>query len=357
MMRIFFTKETKWQNKWDEFLVNNPKGCHLILSDWIKSYVSYGFDYELGLVLENGKIIGGFGAVIPKFLFFKFYIIPYGLVYDSQYEEHFKTHISDIEKRAKHLGCCYLQLSVPISSNDLISKHVYKPQDVTFLNDQFKKGKLFKYVYSAYGLNWVGLKNANEEVLLNSFKPNTRRDIRAGLRKHDNYKLLTEESDIKFAYILCEKNAKEQGYALRSWNDFNGTVLELINKGIAHFIGVFNDGDQKGAIFIVKSGGFYTYIFGGTKREHPNLLSGYVLQWEALKMSLDKDFVGYNISMGGSKGVQEFKSKFNAEKIPFENPHYHKILNKFWFACYIKTEKNIKPFKKQISKVLSLFNK
>ncbi|WCO02545.1 lipid II:glycine glycyltransferase FemX [Psychroserpens ponticola] len=353
MKELIFTKDSAWLKKWDEFLVNNPKGSHLILSDWLKSYKSYGFDFELGLVLENDKIVGGYGAVIPKFMFFKFYIIPHGLVYDSDYEHLFETHVPEIKNRAKQKGCCYMQISVPLSSNKMIHANTYRPQDVSFLEPILKKGKLFNYVYSGYGLNWVELQGFNEEELLNTLKSNTRRDIRAGLRKHDAFRLLTTESDIKRAYQLCQQNADEHGYALRSWTDFKTTVLDLIEKGIAHFIGVFKDEDQKGAVFIVQSGGFYTYIFGGTKREHPNLLSGYVLQWEALKMSINKNFNGYNISMGGSRGVLNFKSKFSTTAIPYENPHYHSVLNGFYFKLFLFLDKYLEPYKAKISKVLS----
>jgi len=351
MIKIIFTKEAKWQTKWDEFLANNPKGSHLLLSDWLKSYQSYGFDFELGLFLKDGNIVGGYGAVIPKVLFFKFYIIPHGLVYDVEHEHYFETHISEIKLRAKQKSCCYFQLSVPISSNELIN--AYRPQDVLFLKNMFSKGRLFKYVYSNYGLNWVDLKHPNEEDLLNSFRANTRRDIRAGLRKHDECRLLVSESDIKRGYQLCQQNADEHGYALRSWKDFKVTVLELIDKGKAHFIGVFKDEDLKGAIFIIQSGGFFTYTLGGVKREQPNLLSGYVMQWKALQLSIQNKFRGYNISMGGSKGVQDFKSKFETHNILFEDPHYHVILNGLYFKLFLFIEKHLKPHKAKISKVLS----
>ena len=80
-MKFIFTKQKEWLEKWDEYVCNHSKGSHLIYSDWLKSYKSYGFDFEIGLMLDNNNIVGGFGVVIPKFLFFKFYIIPHGPIY------------------------------------------------------------------------------------------------------------------------------------------------------------------------------------------------------------------------------------------------------------------------------------
>lgn len=184
MIRLLFTKEIQWLKKWDEFLVNNPKGSHLILSDWLKSYKSYGFDYELGLFLENDKIIGGYGAVIPKFLFFKFYIIPHGPVYKSGYEDNFESHISQIIQHAKKSGSCYLQLSVPKSSNEKILEHTYLPENIEFLNSILKPGKHFKYVYSSYGINWVDFNALQDcEEFLSQLTPKVRRNIRMPYNK------------------------------------------------------------------------------------------------------------------------------------------------------------------------------
>ena len=33
--------------EWDDFVINNHKGNHLVLSDWLESYNSYGFIKEI----------------------------------------------------------------------------------------------------------------------------------------------------------------------------------------------------------------------------------------------------------------------------------------------------------------------
>ena len=74
-MKLFFTKEQEWLDRWDAFLLTETHGSHLIYSDWLKSYESYGFDFEVLIVLKKDKIIGGFGAIIAKKLFFKSIIL------------------------------------------------------------------------------------------------------------------------------------------------------------------------------------------------------------------------------------------------------------------------------------------
>ena len=78
-----------------------------------------------------------------------------------------------------------------------------------------------------------------------------------------------------------------------------------------------------------------------------------MLQWEMIKKSFEQGYNGYNISMGGSLGVQDFKSRFGAEQIFYENPHYHFVLNGFNFNLFEFFDRHLKPHKSRISKLLS----
>ena len=77
-MEIIYTEDKDWLNKWDTYITNEDRGSHLLLSDWVKSFHSYGFDYEFCICLENDIIVGGYAAVIAKALVFNFFIVPYG---------------------------------------------------------------------------------------------------------------------------------------------------------------------------------------------------------------------------------------------------------------------------------------
>jgi hypothetical protein len=72
-------------------------------------------------------------------------------------------------------------------------------------------------------------------------------------------------------------------------------------------------------------------------------------EFVAIQEGLD----GYNISLGGSKGVVEFKNSFNTEQLYYDNGQYHWVLKPLYFKLYLFFEKKLKPHKKTISKVLS----
>ncbi len=346
MMQTIFTKEQHWLDKWDVFVQSNSKGSYLQLSDWAKSYTSYGFDYELCLFIKDETIIGGYCAVLAKVAFFKFYILPVGPITSKNQSTFWNELIAIVPKRAALLKACYCQITIPNLEEELLA-----------LKD-FQSGQLFKYIYSPNGLNWVDLKNYSDpELLLLDFKSSVRRDIRSSNRKDLSVAFLSDKEEIAKAYQLVMDNALERNYAIRNWNEIQATVFNLIEKNTAKFIGAYKDSELKGVIFIVKSGNYYTYVFGGTKKETPDLLVGHFLQWEALKLSIAEKCIGYNISLGGSSGVVAFKNNFNAKEIVFENSKYYKVINSFLFAFFLYFEKYMKPYKKSIARVLSVFKK
>lgn len=351
-MEIFFTKEKQWLEKWDEFVSSNEYASHLVLSDWLQSYKSYGFDFEIGLCLENEKIVGGFGAVIARIFSFKFYVVPSRPLFLTD-NKIFSNLIEAIVIRAKETKMTYCQIVLPVTTETN-----FENEYSGFLKKKhFEKGTKFKYVFSFTGLNWLALKDykTTEEILL-SFKSSVRRDIRSAERKGVVIKYASSLNEIESAYQLCVENARKANYAIRDWNDFKETILNLIAQGRAKFIVGIKDDEMKGAIFLIKAAGYYNYILGGTKKEKPDLLIGHLLQWEAIKLSALENCEGYNISLGGSKGVLEFKNGFNTKEIKTDS-NYYIILNPGLFKLYLFLDKYMKPYKSKIAKVLAFIKK
>jgi lipid II:glycine glycyltransferase (peptidoglycan interpeptide bridge formation enzyme) len=329
---------------------------HLLLSAWNQSFQSYGFDYEIGLLLDEKKIVGGFAAVIAKAAFFKFYIVPFGPIISDAYTAEWNSLIAQIPERAKEKGCCYAHVSLPLSNK--LNPHVY-PEKVTLpILATAKEGHRFKYVYSAYGINWKSVQGfETEEDFINSFRASVRRYIRSAQRKELELRFLEDEKEVKNAYNLCLENADNHGYALRSWSDFKGTLLQMTQQKQAYFMGAFFEGNIKGAALIVKAGNHYTYILGGTKKEKPDFLAGHFLHFEAMRLAYREKLSGYNISLGGSKGVIGLKSSYADEQVYFENGKYHWVLRPTYFKLYLFFEKYLKKYKKPIAKLLALLKR
>ena len=354
-MEFIFTKDKHWLKKWDNFVQTNDKGSHLILSDWLRSYESYNFDFEVCLCIENDSIIGGYGAVIAKVLFFKFYIVPYGPIVEKGYENDLNSLIDNVPKRAKKLKTCYSHITLPFSS--IFNSHTYTDFPQLDSLKSANEGHKFKYVYSSNGLNWVDLKGFDVETKMMSLKSSVRRNSKNSYRKGLDFEEMGTKEKIKEGYQLFAENSKTSNYSIREWVEIKKCLFDLLEKDVLKMLGVYKNKELKGAILLLESGNYFTYILGGSKKEIPDLRTGDFLQWEAIKMSIENGFDGYNISLGGSKGVIEFKNSFNTEQILFENSKFHWILNPFIFKMYLVFDKHIKPYKKRISQILSIVKK
>lgn len=352
-MKIFFTKEQHWLDKWDDFVSTNNRGNNLILSDWLKSYQSYGFDFEIGVCLENEKIVGGFGAVIAKMTFFQFYIVPHGPIFQEGFETAISFVINELVQRAKKVKCCYVQYSLPFSDDSAIKAYSYPLDLKNQIENLGTQGNLFKYIYSSYGINWLSFNETKSaEELLQKFTVQARRNINLAYRNDVRIGYPKTEEDCRMAYQLIEENAKSANYSVRSFEDFKTTILSLIGKNKAFLITVSLNNEIKGVGFVVNCGNYLSYISGGTRKEKPDLNIGYIMHWEAIKKSFELGFKGYNISMGGSKGVQGFKAKFMAQAIFFDQPHQYIILKPVVFKVYLFLNDCFKNNKERISNVL-----
>ncbi len=356
-MKLFWTKEQEWLDRWDEYLINSEKGNQLLLSDWLKSYSSYGFDFEILLLLDNKNVIqGGLGVVYPKVLFFKFVIVPVGPILEKDFFSFFDKLILEVLNKAKETKACYCQISAPIPTI---------PKGTQFLQNIPKEsvyntgntGAKFKYVYPSSGLNWIDLtKYTDEEDLLKSFKSKVRRDIRASLRKDLKIVFANNLEMLRAGYSILKQNANENNYSIRDFSFFEKHIYSLIKKGYAKLILAEYNNVIKGCILVIKSGNYFKYVMGGTVKQKPDLLVGYFLQWHIIKESLNLGFCGYDISTGGSKGVLKFKKDFNTEEIKYIQTK-HWVLRKNIFNLFIISNGFIKKNKKIFSILLKKLRK
>jgi lipid II:glycine glycyltransferase (peptidoglycan interpeptide bridge formation enzyme) len=341
--------------KWDDFVLNNSSGTYLQYSNWLDSYRPYGFSKEIIIGEEDDEICIGYGAVIAKLFLFKFYIIPAGPIGKENNEKHLEQIINFAKDRAEKQNCCYFQITLPLNVESIYKKNLFKIPNIQFLNEAVS-GNLFRYVFSYNGLNWIDLSHGNLDAYLMSLSSKARRDIRSSERKNLICRKIKAEFDIKMSYDLFEDNAKRGNYSIRDWNSFGATLIALIKNGKGVMLGAYQGNILKGAIFLIDSGNYFTYVMGGTKKENPDVLAGYFLQWQAIQLSLKHNYLGYNISLGGSDGVVRFKKEFNPIVIQ-NNQSFHWILMPMRFLLFRNFEKYLKPHKKFISRIISKFKK
>ncbi|AUP79545.1 lipid II:glycine glycyltransferase FemX [Flavivirga eckloniae] len=358
MYKFYWTNSEEDFRLWDEFLSSTKRGHYSQLSHWLKSYSNYGFMIDL-LIVKNdkGELIGGAGMVISKILFFKFCSCACGPIIKEGHEEIFNEVVEKIKAQAKKYRpiCSSINFPILAQENKNIAPFCINTElDKATINGSYK-GNMVKSVTSINGFREVKIDYSSEvspeEALFKQFSNNTKRNVKKALKNNLSLHFAKTEDEINEAYKLIELNGKNRGYSVRSWEDFKETLINMIKSGSCIIPVCKHNDELKGALIVFHTGKRFTYISGGTLREETDLKVGHFLHFQMLKISIEKRYNFYDISVGGSLGVTRFKEGFGGRHVKFIGERYW-IHNKplFWF--YNKLLPSLKRHKKFISKIL-----
>lgn len=351
-MKYLFTKEQQWLDRWDEFLSRSNRGLYNQLSDWIQSYEVYGFDYKVFLLIENDTIVGGCGIVIAKLSFFKFYIVPSGPVLEKAFENQTDFIIQQLKEDATQMGCCYFQISIPLLQNepmvyDYSLSHI-SDDSIYFSGNE---GTKFKFVIPLHGYRLVLLEGLTYESVYSTFSKNTKRNIAKAKKEGFTFRFVSTEAEIRAAYSCFEQNAKEKGYPLRSYTSMQTTLSKYINKNLAKMGCCYLDGVLVGALYVMQTGNRLTYINGGVLKAYQKLPVSHFMHNYLIEYSITHGYKSYDISVGGSAGVVQFKEGFGTDLYEFVTTR-HWVLRPFIFQMYTLVEQKLKKRKTQVAQLL-----
>lgn len=351
-MNSFFTKDQQWLDKWDTFLQESERGLYNQLSDWIKSYEVYGFDYTFLIVTVDDKIIGGCGIVIAKALFFKFYCIPCGPVLRNEYEDKVDFILEKLKKDAVKRGCCYFQISLPVVNSEVtFSDYTIKNLSSTSSYFSGESGTKFKYVIPLYGMRLVNLQNKTYDKVVADFSKNHKRNIANSKNETLTFKFVMNPIEIEEGYNCFVLNASEKGYPLRSFESMQKTLNDYIRKDFARMGCCYLNNKIIGAIYIMKTGKRFIYINGGVLKEFQHLNVSHFMHNAVIEQALQLGHKSYDISVGGSPGVIKFKEGFGSDLYHFIDTK-HWILKPLTFKMYLLVEKNLRRHKSKVANFL-----
>lgn len=359
MREFVFSNTPEEIAEWDQLLYKHPRGLYNQYSDWVKAYESYGFTTGFLLVKANGRVVGGAGFVLAKFLFFKFMIVPCGPVLLPEYSDAVDQCIRLLHQEAQKKGCCYFQLSVPSvpNSGSDLRFHLDKLPE-TSLYFQGQQGTRFKFVIPLYGMRPIELEGKSFEEVQKGYSKNHWRNVNKGVKKGLEFRwLLSDEQDLlQDAYNCFEQNAKEKGYPIRNFESVQSTLTNYLDKGFAK-VGICTSNNEiAGALYVMVCGQRYIYINGGVVLAHHDKgVSHFMHDW-VMREAHQLGHSHYDISVGGSAGVLRFKEGFGSTLVTFELPRYW-ILNRPVFSIYQRFESVLKRQKSKMAKFLFLLKK
>jgi lipid II:glycine glycyltransferase (peptidoglycan interpeptide bridge formation enzyme) len=357
MIKSFFTKDQVWLDKWDEYLQETNRGLYNQLSDWIKSYQVYGFDYDFYLITENETIVGGCGIVIAKFSFFKFLIVPCGPVIEQKHEIEIDKLIAEIKEYAQNKNCCYFQINLPlIKGNDVFHDYTLDQLSEKSLFYSGLEGTKFKYVIPLFGMRLINLHEKSYEEVVQKFSSNHKRNLKKAATFDFEFQFVTSEEEIQKAYECFVLNAQLKGYPLRTYESIKSTLKSYVAKDYAKIGVCLYQNKIVGAIYVMKCANRYIYINGGVLQEFQELPVAFYMHSEIIKLSLKQKYKSYDVSVGGSSGVVRFKEGFGSDLYTFENSRYW-ILKPFYYSVFTLFEKRLKKHKQTVAKTLFFLKK
>ncbi len=291
-----------WE-EWDDFIASTPFAHFLSYSFWLNSYCIIPFLIKkVGLIIyKNNQVAGGITGIRVGILKFNWVVFPSGPFFadylSDNEKEYFWEQLMQSKYISKSLCAQFASREVPVS-----------------LKEKFKIGKKIRWIYMDKGLGIVSLEN-NQNKQLESIKYRVSRYIKASLKRNLELQTQFSNADFKQIYEAMKANAKEQGYRIRPYFFYKKTWINSYKTGNSVFFLIKKDGVVKGAAWFIVCGGQMNYIMGGSSKEKPRLDVGYFVHWHAICKSISKGMFTYNISVGGSESVENFKDDFGRKVV------------------------------------------
>ncbi len=158
------------------------------------------------------------------------------------------------------------------------------------------------------------------DELRKGFNHGTRGRIRKGLAGPLNVRQLTAPADLAQAYTAWIATANRRSFTdVRPWMGLEPVLRHCIENRLGSVLGSFLDDRLLAAAFVVQVGKSAAYVYGGYVDGAEKYSPTHILQFEAIRDSLERGMATYNFGMlisegqPAGRGVDEFKLGFGAQ--------------------------------------------
>ena len=265
---------------------------------------------------EAGNIIGAISVLIRKIpIFGNFMYVSRGPICDIHDEKVLKELSDGLKELAKQYKAFTLRMEPDIKSSDEEFKNIIKELGFK-INDKgknFSDGIQPRYVFR------LDLKGKTEDQIFAEFHQKTRYNVRLATKKGVEIREGTKE-DLKDFHKIMVVTGKRDNFMIRPLSYFENMYDELGKKHFKLMMAYYKDKPISGIIDIIY-GNKVWYLYGASSNEHRNLMPNYLLQWEMIKIAIERKSDIYDLrGVSGvvdenhpQYGLYRFKKGFNAE--------------------------------------------
>lgn len=277
---------------------------------WMESLERYGFRSRAIGCWNNGRLVGG--------ALFRSYPVPFTggtisecldgpvfLEWESGWADDFAGGIVDLARQFNSMavviaGCpqadVHRDLTAALQHRGLTTTSTRGPADAV-----------------------LPLEGRTIEEIRKGFNHGTRQRIKKGQVGPLSLRRLTSGEDLALAYQAWIATANRKSFTdVRPWPGLEPVLRYSVDNGLGSVIGSFLDGRLLASAFIVHIGQTTAWVYGGYMDGAEKYSPTHVLQFEAIRESLERGTAGYNFGnllaedQPSAKGVDEFKLGFGA---------------------------------------------
>ena len=214
-----------------------------------------------------------------------------------------------------------MRAAVQVNSMAVVIKDCYDRDVHRDLLAAFRRGGLVIALTPGPADAVLRLEGRTMEQVRSGFNHGTRARIRKGLAGPLRLRRLTQRADLAQAYDAWMATATRRSFTdVRPWVGLEPVLRHCIDNQLGSIFGSYLEDKLLAAAFVVHVGRTTTYVYGGYVDGAEKHSPTHMLQFEAIRESLERGMVSYNfgnlISEGqpAGRGVDEFKLGFGATR-------------------------------------------
>ena len=344
------------ENKTDEeeytkFLENHER-CNFQQSlEWAR--VKTSWKREVILAEDNNKkIIGSLMVWVRKIpIFGNIMYSARGPICDIHDMEVLQQLAEGAKILAKKYNAIVLRIEPDIKSNDEEFKNIMLQLGFLIKDNakNFRDEIQPRYVFR------LDTKGKTEDEVFKAFHQKTRYNVRLATKKGVTVKDGTKE-DLKDFHKIMITTGIRDGFITRPLSYFEKMYDELGPEHMKILMAYYN-GEPISGVIPIMYGNKTWYLYGASSNEHRNLMPNYLLQWEMIKLALNRKSHMYDLRgvpgiADDSNGLYRFKKGFGAEYTEFVGEVYmpYKPLMYNLYKISEKAFRNLRAMKLKFKK-------
>lgn len=178
--------------------------------------------------------------------------------------------------------------------------------------------------------------NLSEDELLSGMKPKGRYNIRLAERHGVTVNTENDTNGLDCFYRLIKAAGERDEFFVEPYEFFADIFNSLKESGMLKILVARHENEPLAAMFYVQYGDRATYFYGGTANEKREVMAGYALQWEAVRLARSAgmknyDFFGFTELDDPEhpyQGFSKFKRQFGGKVKKYVGAQHHLFVNR-----------------------------